>query len=113
MPVPACPDTSKPKILCTDASDYCTGACLCHEQDTQGEMRSKEANEKLVDYLSHKQLHRQIGLQLKKRLLLCFYALQELEFVIRTDHKPLKYIMDSPVWNNNSTLDHKHPWLQL
>ena len=51
-------------------------------------------------------LHRQTGLQLRKRLLLSLYALQKLdqylhysELVMRTDHKLLKYIMDSTVQN--------------
>ena len=35
-------------------------------------------------------------------------------FVIRTDHKPLKYMMESPsIEQKDSTLDHKHLWLQL
>ena len=52
--VQAYPDTSKPYILFTDASDDSIGACLCQEQDTQGEMISNEPNEKPIHYLSHK-----------------------------------------------------------
>ena len=50
------------------------------------------------------QFHRKIGLQLKKKDFAIFFAQQKLdhylhdsEFVIRTDHKPLKDIMDSQV----------------
>ena len=53
VPVLAYPDTSKPYILLTDASDDCIGASLCHGQDTQGEMKSNEANEKPIHCLSH------------------------------------------------------------
>ena len=105
VPVLAYPDTSKPYILYTDASDDCIRACICQEQDTQGEMiqMSQMKNLFTVCHISL-QLVRQTVLQLKERLFLLFYDLQILdqywndsEFVIRTDHKPLKYIMDSPV----------------
>ena len=48
VPVLAYPDTSKLYILYTDVSDDCMGACLCQEQDTQGEMKSNKPNEKAV-----------------------------------------------------------------
>ena len=48
------PDIIKPYILYMDASDDCTWACLCQEQDTQGEMRSNKPNKNLIDYLTHK-----------------------------------------------------------
>ena len=54
VPVLAYPTTSKTYILYTDASDGNTGACLCQEQDTQGEMKLKKPNEKPIHYLSHK-----------------------------------------------------------
>ena len=38
VPVLAYPDTSKPYILYTDISDDCIWACLCQEQDTEGEI---------------------------------------------------------------------------
>ena len=56
----------------------------------------------------------------EKEAFAIFYASQKLdkymhdsEFVISTDHKPLKYIMDSTVQKKDSALDHKHPQLQL
>ena len=54
VPVLAYLDTRRPYILFTDASDDCIGACLCQEQDTQGEMKSNEPNKKSIHYLSHK-----------------------------------------------------------
>ena len=107
VPVLVYPDTSKPHILYTDASDDCTGACLSQVQDIQGEMRSNELNEKPIYYLSHKLTASQTNWPtIKKEAFAIFYALQELdqylhdsESVIRTDHKPLKYIMDIPVQN--------------
>ena len=45
-----------------DSSDDCIGACLCHEQDIQGEITSNEPNEKPIHYLSHKPTSSQTGL---------------------------------------------------
>ena len=73
VPVLVYPDTSKPHILYTNASDDCIGACLCQEQDIQGEMRSNELNEKPIYYLSHKLTASQTNWPtIKKRLLLSF-----------------------------------------
>ena len=46
MPVLAYLDTSKPYILCIDASDDCIEACLCQVQDIEEEMKSNKPNEK-------------------------------------------------------------------
>ena len=54
VPVLAYPDNSKPYILYTDASNDCIGACLCQEQDIQGDMKPNEPNEKPIHYLSQK-----------------------------------------------------------
>ena len=50
VPVLAYPDTRKPYILIfyTGTSDYCIEPCLRQEQDTQGEMKSNNQNEKLT-----------------------------------------------------------------
>ena len=122
MPVLAYPDPSKPYILYIDASDDCIGVCLCQEEGGQGEKKTDEPNEEPIHYFSHKLTASQTNWPtVEKELFAIFYALQKLdqylhdsEFVIRTDHKLLKYIMDSPVQNKKkSTFDHKHPWLQL
>ena len=85
-------------------------------------MKSNEPYEKPIDCLSHKLTASKTNWPtIEKGSFTFFYALQKLdqylhnsEFVIRTDHKPLKYIMDSPsTEQKDSTLDHKHPWLQL
>ena len=84
-------------------------------------MKSNLASEEPVHYMSYKHTaSRQFGLQWEEAFAI-FYAVQKLdqylhdsEFVIRTDHKPLRYIMDSPVQNKkDSTSDHKHMWLIL
>ena len=62
VPVLAYPDTSKTYILYTDANDDCIGECSCQEQDTQGEKKSNEPNEKPIHYLSHKLTASQINL---------------------------------------------------
>ena len=54
VPFLAYPDTSKPHILYTDASDDYTGTCLCQEQDIQRDMKLNEPNEKSIQGLSHK-----------------------------------------------------------
>ena len=73
MPVLAYLDTNKPYTLYTDASDDCIGACLCQEQDTQGEMKSNEPSQKPIHYLSHKLTASQTNWSaIEKRLLLSF-----------------------------------------
>ena len=107
VPVLAYPDTSKPYIFYTDTSDDCIRACLCQGQDTQWEMKSGEPNKKPNHCLSHKPSPSQTKWPtIEKEAFVIFYALQKFdqylhdsEFVIRTDHTPLKYIMDCPVQN--------------
>ena len=69
---------------------------------TRGNEKSNEPNEKPIHYLSHKLTASQTNWPtIEKEAFAIFYALQtsdqyllDSEFVIRTDHKPLKYIMD-------------------
>ena len=97
-PLLAYPDTSKPYILYTDASDNCIGASLCQHH---------EEGEKPIYYLSHKLKASQTKWQtIEKEAFDIFYALEKLDkymhdadFIIRTDHKPLKCILDSPIQN--------------
>ena len=90
------------------------------EQDAHGVMKPNEPNEKPIHYLSHKLTASQTNWPtIEKEAFAIFYAVQKLdqylhssEFVIRMDYKPLNHGFPSTE-QNDSTLDHKHPWLQL
>ena len=97
VPILAYPDTCKPYILYTDASDDCIGAFLCQHHDE---------GEKHIYYLSHKLTASQTKWLTIEEAFAIFYALEKLDqylhdadFVIGTDHKPLKCILDSPKQN--------------
>ena len=98
VPLLAYPDTSKPYILYTDPSNDCIGVCLC---------KHHEEGEKPIYYLSHKLTTNQTKwLTIEKEAFTIFYALKKLDeylhdtdFIIRTDHKCLKCILDSPILN--------------
>lgn len=104
VPLLTYPDINKPYVLYTDASDECVGACLTQQTD--------EGEEKPIYYLSHKLSKTQKKWPtIEKEAYAIHYALQKLdhylhnaEFVIRTDHKPLKYILDSPMQNKKIQL---------
>jgi transposase InsO family protein len=99
VPLLAYPDTNKPYVLYTDASDSCLGACLTQETD--------EGEEKPIYFLSHKLSPTQTRWStIEKEGFAIYYALQKLDhylhnaqFVIKTDHKPLKYLLDVPIQN--------------
>ena len=103
VPLLVYPDTNKPYVLYTDASDYCIGACLT--QMVEGE-------EKPIYFISHKLTPTQRRWSvIEKEAFAIHYALQKLDhylhnatFVIKTDHKPLKYILDSPTQNKKIQL---------
>ena len=88
VPLLAYPDTNKPYILYTDASDDCIGTCLCQHH---------EEGEKPIYYLFHKLRTSQAKCPtIEKEAFANFYALEKLDqylhdadFIIRTDHKPL------------------------
>ena len=91
VPLLVYPDPNKPYTLYTDASDTCIGACLT--QTCDGE-------EKPIYYLSHKLSRTQCKWStVEKEAYAIHFSLQKLdyylhsaEFVIKTDHKPLKYL---------------------
>ena len=104
VPFLAYPDTNKPYVLYTDASNTCIGACLTQKTD-QGE-------EKPIYFLSHKLSPTQTRWStIEKEGFAIHYALQKLDhylhnaqFIIKTDHRPLKYILDSPMQNKKIQL---------
>lgn len=97
-PTLAFPDASQPYTLYTDASDQCVGALL-----TQGQGE----DEHNIHYLSHKLSDTQKRWPvIEKEAYAIVYALQKLdhylhgaEFVIKTDHKPLKYLFTAEMKN--------------
>ena len=98
VPLLVYPDSNKPYVLYTDSSDTCIGACLTQECDGY--------------YLSHKLSRSQCQWSVvEKEAFAIHFALQKLDyylhnsqFVIRTDHKPLKYLLESPMQNKKIQL---------
>ena len=108
VPVLAYPDPEKPYVLYTDASDSCIGAVLCQACDPSEENPlPKAGNEKPIYFLSHKLSPSQCKwLVIEKECYAIHFALNKLDhylhnsqFVIKTDHKPLKYLLSSPMQN--------------
>ena len=103
VPLLVYPDPNKPYVLYTDASDTCIGVCFTQTVDNE---------EKPIYYLSHKLSQSQAKWStIEKEAYAIYYALQKLDhylhnaqFVIRTDHKPLKYILDAPMQNKKIQL---------
>lgn len=112
IPMLAYPDTTKPYILYTDASNECIGACLTQPCEENEEEIKGLKNEKPIFYLSHRLSKSQVKWStIEKEAYAIHYALQKLdhylhnsEFTIRTDHKPLKYILESPMQNKKIQL---------
>ena len=103
VPLLVYPNSNKPYVLSTDSSDTCIGACLTQECD---------GDEKPMYYLSHKLSRSQCKWSVvEKEAFAIHFALQKLDyylhnsqFVIRTDHKPLKYLLESPMQNKKNQL---------
>ena len=103
VPLFVYPNCNKPYTLYTDASDTCIGACLTQICDN---------NEKPIYYLSHKLSKSQcIWSTVEKEAYAIHFALQKLDyylhnaqFIIKTDHKPLKYLLESPMQNKKIQL---------
>ncbi|XP_067655940.1 uncharacterized protein [Haliotis asinina] len=102
VPLLTYPDPNQPYTLYTDASDTCIGACL-----TQKCQEWIEEVEKPIHFLSHKLTDTQCRWStIEKEAYAIHYALQKLDhyihnaqFKIRTDHQPLRYLLESPMQN--------------
>lgn len=114
VPLLAYPDPNKSYTLYTDASGTCIGACLtqaCESDDIVPENKLVP-NEKPIYYLSHKLSRTQCKWStVEKEAYAIHYALQKLDyylhnavFTIKTDHKPLKYLLESPMQNKKIQL---------
>ena len=121
LPYLANPDLNKPYVLNTDASDECIGACLAQLTTSPIPGETQEV-EKPIYLLSHKLSRTQCRYStIEKEAFAINSSLQKLnhylynaEFKIKTDHKPLKYMLDAPMQNKkNSALGLKHFCLQL
>ena len=103
VPLLVYPNCNKPYTLYTDASDTCIGACLTQICDN---------DEKPIYYLSHKLSKSQCKWStVEKEAYAIHFALQKLDyylhnaqFIIKTDHKPLKYLLESPMQNKKIQL---------
>ncbi|MCG8033371.1 MAG: DDE-type integrase/transposase/recombinase [Candidatus Thiodiazotropha taylori] len=112
FPVLGYPDPNRKYILYTDASHDCIGACLTQPCDDVLGSDPCERNERPIYYLSHKLSDTQTRWStIEKEAFAIHFALQKLdhylhnaEFVIKTDHKPLKYLLDSPIQNKKIQL---------
>ena len=107
LPLLSFPDPSLPYQLYTDASDKCIGACLTQFVSLDGEQV-----ERPIYYLSHRLSDTQTRWStIEKEAYAIYYSLQKLdhylhnaEFVIKCDHRPLKYLLESPMQNKKISL---------
>ena len=112
IPLLAYPDLYKPYILYTDASDKAIGACLTQPCESSDSFIPGIKDEVPIHFLSHKLSDTQTRWStIEKEAFAIHFALQRLdhylhnaEFVIRTDHKPLKYLLDAPMQNRKIQL---------
>lgn len=103
VPLLSYPNPNLPYVLYCDASDTCIGSCLTQMCDGE---------EKPIYYLSHKLSKSQCSWStVVKEAYSIHYSLQKLdfylhnaEFVIKTDHAPLKYLLNSPMQNKKIQL---------
>ena len=106
MPVLAYTDTSKPLLPMHMLEIIALGHVYANSSILKGRL-NQMSQMKSIHYLSHKLKASQTNWPTnEKEAFAIFYALQisdqyldDSEFVIRIDHKPPKYIMDSPAQN--------------
>ena len=104
LPYLANPDLSKPSVLYIFASDECIGACLAQFTPSPIPAETQEV-ERPIYLLSHKLSRTQCrystiekeAFAINHSLLKLNHYLYNTEFKIKTDHQPLKYILDAPM----------------
>lgn len=114
IPLLSYPDPNKEYLLYTDALDTAVGASLVQPMnDNDDEVILGVRKEiKPLYYLSHKLRDTQTRWStVEKEAFAIHFALQKLDhylhsakFIIRTDHKPLKYLLDAPMKNKKIEL---------
>ena len=99
---------NRPHTLHCDASDSCIGACLTQHCETDvKDIYDVNYYEKPIYFLSHRLSKTQQNWPvIEKEAFPLHYALQKLdhylhgaEFIIKTDHKTLNYLLESPMQN--------------
>ncbi|MEW8546530.1 MAG: reverse transcriptase domain-containing protein [Candidatus Thiodiazotropha sp.] len=116
IPLLSYPDVNRGYVLYVDSSDTCIGACLA-QPDEENETAESQANpyfknEKPIYFLSHRLSRSQCKWPIiEKECYAIFYSLNKLNFylagasfVIRTDCKPLKYLLDADIKNRRVAL---------
>ena len=112
IPLLAFPNPSKDYVLYTDASSAIGAWLVQASDDKEGEVIPGVPNEKPIYYLSHKLSDTQTRWStVEKEAFAIHFALQTLDhylhnsrFVIRTDHKPLKCLLEAPMKNEKIQL---------
>ena len=109
IPMLSHPNVRLPYRLYVDASEKNIGAMLCQPDDENGDQDPEPMvrSERPVYFLSHKLSKTQIKWSiLEKECYAIYYALNKLDFflhnsrfTIYSDHKPLKYLLQSPMEN--------------
>ena len=102
------PDMSKWFILYTDASDTAIGSCLVQEYGEEGQVY-----EKPLYFLSHKLSPTQCRWStVEKECYAIHFSLEKLhswigcsEILVRTDHQPLRYLLNGKGQNFNRKIN--------
>ena len=116
IPLLSYPDVNKEYVLYVDASDTCIGSCLAQPADEQESVASSQnpyfQNEKPIYFLSHRLNKTQRKWPIiEKECFSIYYSLQKLNFylwgasfVIKTDCKPLRELLESDIKNKRIAL---------
>ena len=107
MPLLAYPDLSKPIVLYTDSSDRCIGTVLTQPYPDKNCPVPRVPEEVPIYFLSHRLSETQQRWPvIEKEAFTILYAVQKLDyylsgavFTIKTDHQPLKYLLEAE-WTN-------------